>query len=154
MDYRIVTLRMGEDGRFDDAPLKDVTRTGALAHVEVVPTGGAEGPLLALVFAVERGEERAPALGTDALRERLAEPDRPVFDALRAWRRERAAEDAVPAYVVLGNRALATLAATRPRDADGLLAVPGIGAVKLARYGDDLLALLGAAEEGGDEDAA
>ena len=39
----------------------------------------------------------------------------PTFDALRAWRLERAREDAVPAYVVFPDRTLVEIASRRPR---------------------------------------
>jgi ATP-dependent DNA helicase RecQ len=68
------------------------------------------------------------------------------IDALREWRRQEAARRAVPAYVVLHDRTLAALAASRPSTLDALSQVPGIGPAKLEAYGKDLLALLG--EEG------
>jgi ATP-dependent DNA helicase RecQ len=68
----------------------------------------------------------------------------PLFERLRRWRLDKARELGVPAYVVLHDRALAELAARRPRDPDTLLAVPGIGPTKLERYGQELLQVLAA----------
>lgn len=65
-----------------------------------------------------------------------------TVDRLRAWRLERARERQVPAYVVFTDATLEALAETLPGDADALLAIPGIGPDKMARYGDELLALL------------
>jgi DNA helicase-2/ATP-dependent DNA helicase PcrA len=70
------------------------------------------------------------------------ERDDPLFDALRAWRRERAKADGVPAYVVFHDRTLDEIARRRPRSSDELAAVPGIGSAKLERYGVDLLAVV------------
>jgi ATP-dependent DNA helicase RecQ len=64
---------------------------------------------------------------------------------LRAWRRRRAREDAVPAYVVLHDATLEELATRKPRCQGELAAVKGLGPTKLARYGDELLALLATA---------
>ena len=73
-----------------------------------------------------------------------AEPacDYTLLETLRLWRRREASERAVPAYVVLHDRTLATIAAVRPRTLEALAEVPGIGPVKLAAYGKALLALL------------
>ena len=71
--------------------------------------------------------------------------DRPLYDALVAWRRELARAAAVPAYVILDNKTLRNVASTRPRSSDALLALPGIGPVKLERYGAALLEVVGRA---------
>jgi ATP-dependent DNA helicase RecQ len=64
------------------------------------------------------------------------------FDRLRAWRVQRAREQVVPAYVVFPDRTLLEIARRLPRDESELLAVPGVGAAKLALYGSDLLRML------------
>ena len=68
--------------------------------------------------------------------------DSPLAQRLRAWRRERAQADDVPAYVVFNDRTLAALAERRPRNRAELLTIEGIGPAKLDRYGEDLLGLL------------
>jgi len=68
--------------------------------------------------------------------------DTPCFEALRAWRGEKACEQGVPAYVILHDRTLAELASQRPQSTAALLQVPGIGLAKAERYGEALLALL------------
>ena len=45
----------------------------------------------------------------------------------------------MPAYVVAPNATLAAIAAARPRTAAALLAVPGMGPSRVARYGADIL---------------
>jgi superfamily II DNA helicase RecQ len=71
--------------------------------------------------------------------------DEDVVARLRSWRLERSQEDAVPAYVVLHDATLRELAAIRPSTKDELAGIKGFGPVKLERYGDDLLAVLGSA---------
>jgi DNA helicase-2/ATP-dependent DNA helicase PcrA len=65
-----------------------------------------------------------------------------VLEALRAWRRERARSDAVPAYVVANDRTLDEIATLLPAKLDDLLQVNGIGPTKLERYGDEILAVI------------
>ena len=67
----------------------------------------------------------------------------PVAERLRAWRKERAADDDVPAFVVFNDTTLAELVRVQPRTRRDLLTVTGIGPAKADRYGEDLLELLG-----------
>jgi superfamily II DNA helicase RecQ len=71
--------------------------------------------------------------------------DGELFDRLREWRRERAREDEVPAYVVLHDATLRALAATKPATEADLAGVKGFGPAKLERYGEDVLAVIRAA---------
>ena len=65
-----------------------------------------------------------------------------VEAALRDWRRERSRADGVPAFVVIHDRHLLTIAERRPTDRAALAACPGIGPAKLAAYGDELVSLV------------
>lgn len=72
----------------------------------------------------------------------LSSADAGLLDQLKAWRLEQAREQSVPAYVILHDRTLAEIAASRPRDIDALAMISGIGAKKLERYGNALLELV------------
>lgn len=65
-----------------------------------------------------------------------------MFERLRTWRAGVAREQGVPGYVVFGDATLAALAAHQPSDDVGLLAISGIGEVKLERYGQAVLEVL------------
>jgi ATP-dependent DNA helicase RecQ len=65
-----------------------------------------------------------------------------LFQRLRALRRSLADAEAVPAYIVFSDAVLARMAAARPTDETELLAVPGVGPAKLARYGAAFLRAL------------
>jgi ATP-dependent DNA helicase RecQ len=83
------------------------------------------------------GGARRPADDLDgAQRER--------FERLRETRRTLAQANGVPAYVILDDAGLAAMARDVPSDAAALLRIPGIGQVKLERYGAALLAALSA----------
>jgi ATP-dependent DNA helicase RecQ len=64
------------------------------------------------------------------------------FERLRAVRKRLADAEGVPAYIVFGDAALRAMAESRPRTADELLAVPGVGQKKLERYGEAFLEAL------------
>ena len=89
---------------------------------------------------------RALTAAADRTRGRCADCppayDEHVFERLRAWRLERARRDNVPAFVVFTDATLEAVAARRPASVSDLGTINGVGAVKLERYGEDLLALL------------
>jgi ATP-dependent DNA helicase RecQ len=68
--------------------------------------------------------------------------DQQLWDALRAKRRDLAAEQNVPPYVIFHDATLVEIAHRKPQSLDEFLAIPGIGERKLARYGDDFLEVL------------
>ena len=65
-----------------------------------------------------------------------------VFEALKAWRLERAREQSKPAFTVLVDTSLIAIAQNRPGTLGELAAVPGIGASKLDQYGAELLRIV------------
>jgi superfamily II DNA helicase RecQ len=60
---------------------------------------------------------------------------------LKQWRAEEAKRLKVPAFVVMHDQTLTALAAARPATPNQLLAVDGIGAAKVERFGQELLRL-------------
>jgi ATP-dependent DNA helicase RecQ len=76
--------------------------------------------------------------------EGLAEGDVGLFERLRDWRRTTALAHNVPAYVILHDATLRTIAALRPASLGELAGIAGIGASKLERYGADIVALVNA----------
>ncbi len=108
------------------------------------------------VKAVYRGEQRVmlarqPEAHDDSTRSgrprkrtreaaaAIGEAQRPLFEALRAWRREQAAEQAVPPYVIFNDRTLMDIALLRPRGLSDLAMANGVGQAKLDRYGAAVL---------------
>jgi ATP-dependent DNA helicase RecQ len=67
-------------------------------------------------------------------------PADPLFEALREARRKLAAEARVPPYVIFHDSTLREIAERKPRDLNELSRVQGVGAVKLERYGQAMLA--------------
>jgi DNA helicase-2/ATP-dependent DNA helicase PcrA len=65
-----------------------------------------------------------------------------VVEALKTWRKETAARDKVPAYIVLSDADIDGIAVRRPRSLAEMADCRGIGPVKLERYGDELLAVV------------
>ncbi|HPC84262.1 MAG TPA: DNA helicase RecQ [Thermoanaerobaculaceae bacterium] len=97
---------------------------------------------LELAVPRERMREKAPGRTRQRLAAGGREVDEPLFERLRALRRRLAAEQGVPAYVVFPDATLAAMAALRPHTREELARVSGVGAAKLARYGEAFLAEL------------
>ncbi|GLY20472.1 DNA helicase RecQ [Micromonospora sp. NBRC 101691] len=66
----------------------------------------------------------------------------PVFERLRAWRAATAKEQGVPAYVIFHDATLRQIATDAPTSLAGLSGISGVGENKLAKYGEQLLAVL------------
>ena len=70
-----------------------------------------------------------------------------LLGRLQQWRSQRASQDAMPPYVIAHNKDLVALASIRPSSVEALAAVPGFGPSRVAKYGEEILALLAAADE-------
>ena len=75
--------------------------------------------------------------GRDAL-----EYDSGLFEELRALRRRIAREKRLPPYMVFGDATLQQMAYYMPQSEDSLSRISGVGAVKLAQYGDAFLTVI------------
>jgi ribonuclease D len=116
----------------DSAALK---QTAGLPSSVVERYGAA---LLALVRAGLAAPPPLPQRGSpkdDAIEAR--------FEALRAWRRMRAAERAVAPDVIVSNAVLRAVAETRPRTQAELELLGLLGPWKLNAYGSDLVSVAG-----------
>jgi ATP-dependent DNA helicase RecQ len=110
----------------------------------------ASGPVLRREQTVlmRRDLDRPARSGRSARKDRAtAAPELPAsaagaFERLRAWRAATAKEQGVPAYVVFHDATLRQIATEEPTTLAALGTVSGVGAAKLERYGESLLAAL------------
>lgn len=65
-----------------------------------------------------------------------------AFERLRAWRAATAKEQGVPAYVIFHDATLRQIATDAPAALADLSQVSGVGEAKLAKYGEQVLAVL------------
>jgi ATP-dependent DNA helicase RecQ len=73
----------------------------------------------------------------------LSAADAAVFEQLRSWRAAAAKEQGVPAYVIFHDATLRQIAAQSPSTLTELSTVNGVGDAKLAKYGQQILDLMG-----------
>jgi len=94
------------------------------------------------VKAKPRTSSRA-SKGAATRRDEPADYDEKLFDALRAWRRDKATSMGnVPAYIIYPDRTLQELARVKPQSDAELLEVRGIGPAKARQFGEETLAMI------------
>ena len=114
-----------------------------LAAEEYLAVSGGQYPVLRLTgkaAPVLRGE--AGVVVKMPPKPVAAEAENPLFQALRRLRLELAAQYGVPPYVIFPDTTLREMAAKLPRDREAMLAVSGVGEVKMERYGEQFLQLI------------
>ncbi|MFC7499353.1 DNA helicase RecQ [Enterovirga sp. GCM10030262] len=79
--------------------------------------------------------------------ERAANPDGdPLFEALRACRRDLAKEGGVPPYVIFHDSTLREMAELKPASLGALSRISGVGTAKLERYGQAFVEVISSHE--------
>jgi ribonuclease D len=90
-----------------------------------------------LLACVERGRAAEPVTRpVQAARQRMPEEEWKLFEALRAWRKERAEKDSIEPVVVMSSDSLRQVAAHGTRPGGDPLAP--LSELKKTRYGDDI----------------
>lgn len=84
----------------------------------------------------------APAVADETLP--LTADQQTVFDRLRKWRGETATAAGLAAYVIAHNRMLEDMVRLPARTEADLLNIKGFGALRMEKYGQEILALLNA----------
>ena len=93
-------------------------------------------------LSFRRDPQTTPPRRTQATPAAVPANDEPLWQALRALRQSLAASQGVPPYVIFHDAVLREMVRQRPRTAEELGQLSGIGERKLARYGADFLAAI------------
>jgi ATP-dependent DNA helicase RecQ len=150
MHIKVITLHPDpETGDFDDAELQAFLGGRELLSLSEHFYVHEGRPTLLLLLTwrpkplarVERPVRDEPHADPAAA---LADDERPLYEALRKWRNDRAKRDGRPAYVTLTNAQMVDLARHRPATLEDLQRIQGIGPGKAGDFGRELLALIGA----------
>ncbi len=137
------------------APVAKVASLEAQVGLELRLTGGYEGLVVSVSddgasVRLSTGSSMTVRFGERVQHEgawlELMAPASPLdtaaFEALKAWRAQRAKADGVPAYVVMNDKYLEGIAKRRPSNLAALRACDGVGPAKLESYGEEILAVL------------
>jgi ATP-dependent exoDNAse (exonuclease V) alpha subunit len=90
----------------------------------------------------EMGQKTADFTEETAQNEPQTAPNPALLTALKQWRTRQAVAEKIPPYMVFHDTTLAELAARQPQTTQALLAVKGVGKMKLDKYATDLLHVL------------
>ncbi len=120
---------------------RTVRRTPSRFLADLRPRGERRVTQLPDRFAADQGARRTASTAAAANPYGVAD-DNPLFAALRAWRTERAREEAVPPFVVAHDQVLAAIAELKPPSAAALRRIKGIGPAKVDAYADDILEIV------------
>lgn len=72
----------------------------------------------------------------------VSDEDAPLLSALKAKRRALAEAQKVPAYIIFNDKTLIEMAERKPETLDQMAGVGGVGAKKLASYGEEFLSVI------------
>ena len=84
-------------------------------------------------------KEKRQRKGAEAKQSVTSEPDDSLVEHLRRWRALKAKEEGLPAYMILQQKALQSIAANKPRTPADLKRQPGVGAKTVEKYGGEIL---------------
>lgn len=127
----------------------------AVGDFGVLVPGPEAGPVLRGEGALELAVDRAPAArgggrargggggGRSRAADTLDEAAKETFEALREWRTSVAKEKQIPPYMVFSDATLVGIVEATPASTAQLSGISGVGAKKLAEYGDAVLEVLG-----------
>jgi ATP-dependent DNA helicase RecQ len=125
-----------------------------VGNYSVLKLTAAARPLLRgeLTLAMAKPRAKTPAPGKPARRQAdEIDYDRELFDRLRAVRKALADAAGVPPFVIFSDASLAGMSAYLPTDGQAFLAIHGVGAHKLERYGGEFMAEIKRFKEGREE---
>ncbi len=72
----------------------------------------------------------------------LTEQEQNILNALKQWRTDTAAKENVPQFVIAHDRELITIIKQNIENINDLKNIKGFGEKKIAKYGEDIIALL------------
>jgi DNA topoisomerase-3 len=135
--YRTVSLTPAGHATNETTPVLFVMKEAPRPASKRKPgkkTGKSKGSRAAAVPRKPATKERAASVsGSNQQR---------IEQSLRAWRLSEAKRRRVPAFRIFGDRALLSIATTAPRNEAELLAVQGIGAGIVKKYGAQIFRLV------------
>lgn len=123
--------------------MEDLRRRTAISQTQIRRCGRE------IVACVQRGQKAKPPRSTHKPNG-IDELTMRRFEALHAWRKEKAAGRGVPSDIVISKDALWELATVAPRSIEQLGAMQSIGPWRRSAYGEEVLNVLASVDNGHD----
>lgn len=119
---------------------KDSTRLKACGHCDACVPDSARAIVKPAVVTITKKSSSKKSSAQNGIA--LSSLEEARFQILRTWRKAKAEELDIPAFVVFGDKTLKEIAQKNPQSMDELKSIYGIGEAKLEKFGWDLLANL------------
>ncbi len=120
----------------------DLVRSNPERHGALSMTARARPILRGEDIVVLRRDTIKAASRRPSVKTLVSEEDAPLLSSLKAKRRALAEAAKVPAYIIFNDRTLIEMAEKRPSSLDDMAHISGVGAKKLANYGDAFLGVI------------
>jgi superfamily II DNA helicase RecQ len=146
LKLKAFTLRFSETaGGFDDELLQEFIVDKEVIEYSEHFFVHERTPYLTVLLAYRGASEdkrRRPGPGPD-FRQEMDDVEKEAFDGLKAWRMARARLEGIPPYMIASNKQLAKMITMRVGSRSALSSIEGIGEAKSAKYGEEILLVLG-----------
>ncbi|MCP4623816.1 MAG: hypothetical protein GY850_09830 [bacterium] len=94
-------------------------------------------------YRLSSGDEKKKVDRRQDPRKDLEESEKQAYDELKTWRSARARQEGVPPYMIANNKQLVKMIKLRATTKSALAKVGGIGEAKIAKYGDEVIQIIG-----------
>ncbi|MCP3761206.1 DNA helicase RecQ [Domibacillus sp. A3M-37] len=139
-------IELGFDGLSTYGILKKQSVKDVTSFIEFLISQeliGVEQKQFPTIFVTEQGRDvllgKQAVMRKEAVRTKKIATDDPLFDVLRALRKEIAENAGVPPFVIFSDNTLHDMCAKLPMDEEDFLTVSGVGESKMAKYGEAFL---------------
>ncbi len=100
-------------------------------------------PYLTVILSYrDMDQDRRKIVSREDPRKELDDKEKEAYDALKAWRSQRARQEGIPPYMIANNKQLAGMIRKRTMSKSGLAGIMGFGESKISQYGEEILAIL------------
>ncbi|NLY38354.1 MAG: DNA helicase RecQ [Firmicutes bacterium] len=113
-----------------------------LAAEDYLALSGGEYPVVKLGRRAAAVLKSGEKVWQRKCKRKAVQVDEGLFEKLRLLRKEIAAREGVPPYLVFADSTLRALSEQLPRDREEMLKVKGVGQYKLEKFGDEFLKLI------------
>lgn len=153
MGYAFFSIPVRDDGR-SAALLNEFLKSHRVLHVDRQWIANGENSCWNFCVDYWDPQDASSASRSGRTKERvdykevLPPNEFAIFAALRDWRRQLAKQESVPPYTIFDNEQLAQMVQAKPTSKESLAAIPGVGAARIDKYGEAVLAVLSNAWKG------
>ncbi len=141
MQYKTFMLPASGNEQTEET-LNVFLRTHRIVSVRTEFIAGETPSWCVLAEYVQQSEPSAKTAGKVDYMKILSPEDFSVFSKLRELRKEVAAKDGVPPFVVFTDEQLASIVKQKPENLGKLAAIPGIGQTKTEKYGNSVIQVI------------